>query len=379
MVPMRGVFENLDATVKWDATTKKITALKGNRIVELTVDSKEALINNKKVILTIAPQIIKGRTMVPIRFVGESLEAEVIWIPKDYTVDIDSPNKTLDPELGKNNPTIESFIESYTKEQLKNLNNYKIINGKHFSQSLISAERKVRENNYAKEIQFQFTKDNYNYEVSSTFSKDIIGHQSHSIDIDKGNGVIVIAKGVRKQLDDFYIFITNFTEIDTKNDYIGKSLQDEILLLNPNDKKVYRVLSTYYRVNNDNDFSEPVNIQVETSIFNYDSNLEDNDFVNLFISSKNGESEITTLKIDRTKYFNDYGKFLNGFNSLPTYIAIDENRPYIYTYELLAQLSKPNWDYHIQTPFFRHSSPTNYSEEHQITNQQIEDLKYPFE
>lgn len=379
MVPMRGVFENLDATVNWNSEKQEITAWKDNRKIVLTIGSNEATIDDETVSMVVASQIIKGSTMVPIRFVAESLNAEVKWIDTENTVDIRKSRETLNLDDGKNNPTIESFIESYTKEQLKKLNDYKITDGSDFSENINSKNRSERENNNASQIRFNFTKDNISYQVDTTFSKTNKGHQSHNFEIDKGNGNIVYGQGIRKQLGELYVFETDITDIETNNNYIGNSIQQELIILDSSIKKVYCVLTTIYRVNDDNDFSEPVKIKVRTSIYNYQDDLEDNDYASLFVSNKAGQYQETNFNVDRTLYYNTYSKHLDGFNGLPIYIDIDVNRPYIYAYEVMAQLSKPNWDFHQKTPFFKHSASEQKSETATITNQQIEDMKYPFE
>ncbi len=48
-------------------------------IIELIVNSKTATVNGKKVELEMAPTIIEGRTMVPLRFVTETFGFEVGW------------------------------------------------------------------------------------------------------------------------------------------------------------------------------------------------------------------------------------------------------------------------------------------------------------
>lgn len=91
LVPMRMIFETFGATVNWDAATKTITAVKGNTTIVLRIGSKTAKKNNQDLALTVAPQLIDGRTMVPLRFVSESLGARVDWNAATKTVTINSP------------------------------------------------------------------------------------------------------------------------------------------------------------------------------------------------------------------------------------------------------------------------------------------------
>lgn len=79
MVPMRVIFEELGCTINWDATTKSISASKGIVNIDLTVGKKSSRINGKEYILDAAPCIIDGTTLVPLRFVSEALGVDVKW------------------------------------------------------------------------------------------------------------------------------------------------------------------------------------------------------------------------------------------------------------------------------------------------------------
>ena len=74
MVPFRFVGEAMGAEVGWEASEQKITlTLYGKQIV-LRIGSTTAMVNGNPVVLDAPPTIIGGRTLVPIRFVSESLE-----------------------------------------------------------------------------------------------------------------------------------------------------------------------------------------------------------------------------------------------------------------------------------------------------------------
>ncbi|SEM54973.1 stalk domain-containing protein [Paenibacillus sp. OV219] len=90
-VPMRGIFEALHATVKWDQATKKITAFRGTTTISLTLGSKKALINGQQATLQQASFAKNGTTFVPLRFISEALKASVKWDAKTGNIDITSP------------------------------------------------------------------------------------------------------------------------------------------------------------------------------------------------------------------------------------------------------------------------------------------------
>lgn len=79
MVPMRGIFEALGAEVNWDDATRSITASKNDTVIKLTVDSPKALVNDDAVMLDAPAMIVSARTLVPLRFVGEALGTNVSW------------------------------------------------------------------------------------------------------------------------------------------------------------------------------------------------------------------------------------------------------------------------------------------------------------
>lgn len=90
LVPLRGVFERLGATVDYDAPTQHIVALRGGQAVELTVGSRQARVNNVPTLLDVPAFTIAGRTMVPLRFVSEALGAGVQWVDANRTILISS-------------------------------------------------------------------------------------------------------------------------------------------------------------------------------------------------------------------------------------------------------------------------------------------------
>lgn len=86
LMPIRAVAEKLGADVNWDPKTRTITIKKDDKVIVLVVDKPSAAINGKKVKLDVPPQIIGNRTMLPIRFVSENLGANVTYIGEAQTV-----------------------------------------------------------------------------------------------------------------------------------------------------------------------------------------------------------------------------------------------------------------------------------------------------
>lgn len=96
LVPLRGIFESLGATVKWDPNTRSVTAAKGSTVITLTVGKNVAKVGSQNVKLEVPAKVINGRTMVPLRFVGEALGAEVKWDGGTGTIKIASNKDSQD-------------------------------------------------------------------------------------------------------------------------------------------------------------------------------------------------------------------------------------------------------------------------------------------
>lgn len=79
MVPMRKIFEELGALVEWNEETQTIIAVKDDNVIIMQIGSDIITVNGEKVALDSPPTIIEGNTLVPIRAVAESFNADVQW------------------------------------------------------------------------------------------------------------------------------------------------------------------------------------------------------------------------------------------------------------------------------------------------------------
>ncbi|SDI25309.1 copper amine oxidase N-terminal domain-containing protein [Paenibacillus naphthalenovorans] len=90
MVPARFVAERLDADVEWDAAARqvKVTDHLNGTVILLTIDSKEATVNGQAKQLEKAAVLVDNVTYIPVRFVSESMGAEVNWDQDSQMVSI---------------------------------------------------------------------------------------------------------------------------------------------------------------------------------------------------------------------------------------------------------------------------------------------------
>jgi hypothetical protein len=93
LVPIRAIIEALGGNVYWEETVRKATVTLGDKHIALWIGKSTATVNNiSRPIDTedtkVVPEIIGGRTMLPLRFVTESLGATLGWDPNTQTIAI---------------------------------------------------------------------------------------------------------------------------------------------------------------------------------------------------------------------------------------------------------------------------------------------------
>jgi hypothetical protein len=89
----RAIIEALGGTVAWIPESKAITIRLGSTTIGLQIGNSTAVVNgnvmnidstNSKVV----PEIINGRTMLPLRFITENLGCDVQWDGTTKTITI---------------------------------------------------------------------------------------------------------------------------------------------------------------------------------------------------------------------------------------------------------------------------------------------------
>ncbi|ADL08942.1 copper amine oxidase N-terminal domain-containing protein [Thermosediminibacter oceani] len=107
LVPLRAIFEALGATVEWDGVTKSVMAIRGNEAVKLAIGKKTAYKNGVSVEIDVPAKVVKGRILVPVRFVSETFGSSVHWDAEKNNVTI-THLKSL---LANSASNIKNFIK----------------------------------------------------------------------------------------------------------------------------------------------------------------------------------------------------------------------------------------------------------------------------
>ncbi|MCQ6563799.1 stalk domain-containing protein [Paenibacillus mendelii] len=79
LLPIRIIIEKLGGTLKWDEAMNTIDIKYNGKSITLQIGHKTALVDNEEKMLHVEAVILKNRTMIPLRFVAESLGLKVYW------------------------------------------------------------------------------------------------------------------------------------------------------------------------------------------------------------------------------------------------------------------------------------------------------------
>lgn len=124
LVPVRGVFEYMGYEVEWDNDTKTATLTneKKETVITLTNGKETFTVNDTIITPEVPQQIIDGKFMLPLRAIGEAVNAKVDWNNDTKTATINENNNFFDiNSVDEDDPIIDEMPinEIYTEEGLK--------------------------------------------------------------------------------------------------------------------------------------------------------------------------------------------------------------------------------------------------------------------
>ncbi len=113
LVPVSTIVNYLGGTSEWDGSAQKVTLTYNSNVINLWIGSVTANVNGTQTRMDVAPRIVVvdsnggGRTMVPLRFIGETMGFTVSWDPVSGTAYIDG-QKVVDKLTTIQSATLES-------------------------------------------------------------------------------------------------------------------------------------------------------------------------------------------------------------------------------------------------------------------------------
>ncbi|TWI59835.1 copper amine oxidase N-terminal domain-containing protein [Halalkalibacter nanhaiisediminis] len=99
LLPMRALYEALDAQVSWDKASLTARAVRHNTTINLTIGSTTALVNNQRISLTTPSIMYQNRTYIPLRFVTENFDGTVVYNHQQQSVTITTTQTPKPPSV----------------------------------------------------------------------------------------------------------------------------------------------------------------------------------------------------------------------------------------------------------------------------------------
>ncbi|NGM82490.1 copper amine oxidase N-terminal domain-containing protein [Paenibacillus sp. 7124] len=105
MVPLNVVRQIPGISVSWDNQTKTVKVISGSEAFVLVAGRKSAYTGSSKIALSKPATLLKGRIMVPLRFIAEASDAYVTWNSHSRTVYVAKADSRLKERLASGNLT----------------------------------------------------------------------------------------------------------------------------------------------------------------------------------------------------------------------------------------------------------------------------------
>lgn len=178
MVPLRAIFEALNATVEWDDETQTVTSTKDDTTIQFTIGKRKMYVNGDPINLDSPACLINDRTLVPVRAISEAFDMKVVWNSEGREVIITSFFSYGDAKHVKYNSKIYEYREagmgnvttgSYYNENTKEL--YSSFYGSDwlFCDCRIYDKDKYNNNNPYIDGSIYFIDDEKNHSIESEF------------------------------------------------------------------------------------------------------------------------------------------------------------------------------------------------------------------
>ena len=88
VVPIRFIADRLSCDVKWNETNQSVTVSDGERVLTLSVGSKEIYVSGEKKEIPVAPIISEDYVYVPLRAIADGLDIDITWNEMTKTVSV---------------------------------------------------------------------------------------------------------------------------------------------------------------------------------------------------------------------------------------------------------------------------------------------------
>lgn len=317
MVPMRKIFEQLGLSVEWDGENKIVTGKKDNQLIQLQINNniatKEVNGVKTKIELDTPPMIIENRTMVPLRFIAESLDKQVGWDKNARTAVVIDYSYFLNSLKQKALP-IYNFLANDLIEDLKGEYTYYDDKYTHKYYDLKDATQNTEFSVNTKiSVKEDYQKVTLNISGTSDLGKEIFseGWNSSMLELNYGNDGVKLSSDNNKLIQ---MFTLKKNQKDYKYDELGLDGNADVNLEN-----LFRVWANVDENSlNVNTFSELKNdFDLLCNFFANATKTTDETVYNFSIRYTNYKLKYFDFaKLDNIIFDNEHIKIYNTINKL---------------------------------------------------------------
>lgn len=92
LIPLRGLLEKMGAEISWDGEVQKIgVSKKGMDKITMQIENELVYVGSRRFTMAVAPRIVNSRTFIPLRFISEHRGYDVVWDGAAQTITITKP------------------------------------------------------------------------------------------------------------------------------------------------------------------------------------------------------------------------------------------------------------------------------------------------
>lgn len=178
LVPVRFIAESLGANVNWDELSQKVTIALNSDIITVTINADYMYVNDKKVSLDVPAQTIEERTLIPLRAISKALDKKIFYHNGFILV------SDYDIDLDSNNNDVQRLVE-YLRYTM-------LVYDKDNSSQISFMNKSVKKNNfkaiYANSIPFESDRNKLVSATSGMYIENLkcidVGSDNYSISMD---------------------------------------------------------------------------------------------------------------------------------------------------------------------------------------------------
>lgn len=142
LVPVRFIAESLGANVDWSQSNQEVTITKDSKQIVLKIGEKIARVGDKVIELDTNADIKDSRTFVPLRFISETFDAKVEWVQETRTVLINTGTESTENDTTWIKP-IDSVIKNKELIYSDMIKNAKLVDKYKYDLELFTSENQL--------------------------------------------------------------------------------------------------------------------------------------------------------------------------------------------------------------------------------------------